>query len=652
MAIPLIFSASQGAMFLRCMSRWHFTYPQGFKSKPSQPMLDGTEIHLLVFLWLVYALIPPNTRNGDSARSLLRHLPPPSPDNLAEVKFSLSPKVLDFPTWCRGIIDLLTVEGDRLVVQDHKTRSNLKWALTATELLTDFQILFYALVAARAVKWTGDVEVRHNNVVRSKPHQVRVVSTVITQIKLAAFEIHARRTFGAMVFMAGLPIESVPYNVTACDDYKSRMNPDGCDHRHRCLNLGRKVGGDLAFFIGAEPMSNPMQDIIANAQGLGPIQAKILALAPDIKHADNANLPGVLLALQQEQGRLITELRVLGCGHEDTSLRSLSIPRLQELQKQYAQPRDVAGMTRADLIMEICQLRPDITPAHCVQDDNTLRASVTWLRTEAATDVGQTDPPDRAPEMVPPDVRAQVEASAPADPTKAPKDPTRALCLPEAYGGGLVSQENKSTGQLQKFLRDQGVEPAKRLNDIRTQVKDLLTGKEPNTLDGWSKVINPAAHASVPPAKLQIVKPPPVTDRLRALARLEALTKALGLPWDHEAASGLADTKIIQMITNMELAQAQLQQIPALKPASVFVLLIDCVSAGAQHTDVVNHPQLQHYTDAAQQWAAVAQFVQQIRSGQIQLQGNLYVSTRTPIGAMLAEALKPLADGRIISGDR
>ena len=103
-------------------------------------MLDGTESHALVEFWLKFGLSPPDTRNGDAARALVKYLPPPGTidESLIEARFRVAPNLLKFPKWLRGIIELITIDvdqdhGDVLVDQDHKTRSKLKWALTAAE---------------------------------------------------------------------------------------------------------------------------------------------------------------------------------------------------------------------------------------------------------------------------------------------------------------------------------------------------------------------------------------------------------------------------------------------------------------------------------------------------------------------------------------
>ena len=612
-------------------------------------MLDGTEIHALVEFWLKFELSPPDTRNGDAARALVKYLPPPGTINesLIEARFRVAPNLLKFPKWLRSIIDLITVDADCLVVQDHKTRSKLKWALTAAELKTDFQIKLYALVAARAVKWSGSVKVQHNNVTRSKPHNVRIVSTILTPQDLARFEVHARQTFGAMLFAGGLPIEKVEYNVTACDDYKSRMNPDGCEHRHRCLAIGRKVGGELSFYLqrGAN-MTNPMADILARSTGMpqptGPMDDKIKALDPDIQYGENENKPGLLLKLQAEQTRLIIELKTLGCGHEDAHLRALSIPRLQGLQAQYKTPRDATSMTAAECIAEICQIRPDLTVEMCADMAiGDLQGALVQLRAEASIDVGQIDPPDKAPDTTPPDLAAQVEGTAPADPTKVKADPSRGLKLPEAYGGGLIGSEAKSSGELQRYIADNGHECPKRLGDMKKLAKSIMLG---TAVGLYSGSVAPTPKAAAPE-----------TDRTRALARLAGLMADLSMPFNDAAADAMPDRDVLEMINKCEIVKAKaaiaLPEHEDRHHAASWVLLVNC-NTSDRYTDIATHEDLISYTDPNAMWGAVVEFGRRVREGDTVLAGNCYVSTRTPLGGYLAEVLRPLADGRVIRGDR
>jgi hypothetical protein len=217
-------------------------------------MLDGTAIHSYVQYWLAYGFEPPPGRLGDAARALVPHLPQPGtvPIKQIELRFKVPPSLLGVPAPTRGIVDLLLVEPKGLIVGDHKTRSNLKWALAGDELANDFQIRLYATIIARAIGWKGPVIVRHYNVTRSKPHKVLVVDAKLTPRDIDRAHAHIRRTFGHMAFVAGLPIEQVCWNFRACDDYISHTNPDGCEHRHRCLALGRDVGGELAHWYGSK----------------------------------------------------------------------------------------------------------------------------------------------------------------------------------------------------------------------------------------------------------------------------------------------------------------------------------------------------------------------------------------------------------------
>jgi len=241
-------------MWLRCKSKWHWTYVQGHKEPETQVMRDGSEIHTLIEGWLRWGLIPPETRLGNAAKALIKHLPSPG-SVIAESTFYCAPEALGFPVGFRGVIDMIDVTPAGLVVADHKTRSDVaKWSLGEHELRTDFQIRSYALVVARSVKWGGPVIVRHNNVERSNPWRTRIVETTLSPTDLDEHQSHCRATFTAMMLAADLPIEAIPYNTKACDDYKSFRNPDGCPHRWRCLALGRDVGGELAIYLNPETL--------------------------------------------------------------------------------------------------------------------------------------------------------------------------------------------------------------------------------------------------------------------------------------------------------------------------------------------------------------------------------------------------------------
>jgi len=405
------------------------------------------------------------------------------------------------------------------------------------------------------------------------------------------------------------------------------------------------------------PNANPFAQILnrtAAPAPPSPIEEKIKALEPEINYHEGSNLPGILCTLQDEQTRIVTELKTLGCGHTDADMRRLSLPRLRKMRKQYAAPKAVESMTREEMIAESCQLHPGVTPEMCQQyPDDQIRIGLQTLRAEASVDSGQTDPPDRAPEKAPVDVAAQAQASAPPDPSKKPKDPARGLRLPEEYGGAYLSGTRKSEGHIQNFLRARGFEVPKKLADMRTLAKEVLLGKE--------------GGAAQQPLAL-----PDSPDRLAAIERLHALCVELGLTWDPASASQLSDEQLIQQITNCELTKAQMQQIPQGQPVvaqtpqgpvevarapappymgAAFVLLVDCRAPGAT-IEVAQHPDMPKYDSLEQLWRAATEFGRRVQAGETQLTGNCYVSTRTPVGQYLVEVLKPLAQGQIITGDR
>jgi hypothetical protein len=441
--------------------------------------------------------------------------------------------------------------------------------------------------------------------------------------------------------------------------------------------------------------------------GPGPIGERILALEPGAKWTEGSNLVGILTAFQEEQTRMITELITLGCPLKSEDLRTCSLPDLRKARLQYMTVRPVDTLTREQLIAESKAISPTITDEMCAPyDDAQIRAGLLQLRAEAAVDAGQVDPPDRAPETAPVDVAAQAQATEPE--VKAKSSSKRGLKMPEEYGGQYLSQVRKSEGKIQAFLQSKGCEVPKKLSDMKKIAERILTGEHaPGTADVPSAGTGAYCHESapVPPStdRLAVIQrlnamlehpssdvTNPSPDRVKAIQRLNALCLELGITWDQASADRLSDAQLVEQIKKCELTKAQisppgtvvydagppvavanadgarhLQQTTDMPPAPVksagagqIVLLVDCRAPG-DTIDAARHPALCGGTDL--HWiggdlgllgSRVSEFVGRVQSGEIPLAGNVYVSTRTPVGAYLAEALSPLANGQIIRGDR
>jgi hypothetical protein len=145
-----ILSASQVATFGTsaeggnnegCQRKWAFKYIAKLPDISGASAEAGKEIHSLIEHWLRDSRFPNGTsKEANSARAMIKYLPEPSADLRVEEPFVLD---LDGVKW-RGLKDLVYWDGATLVVHDHKTTSDLKWAKTEEDLRHDAQAILYA----------------------------------------------------------------------------------------------------------------------------------------------------------------------------------------------------------------------------------------------------------------------------------------------------------------------------------------------------------------------------------------------------------------------------------------------------------------------------------------------------------------------------
>jgi len=141
-------SASQVNLYLRCPRAYALTYVEKQVSPPSPKQQFGTDVHSQLERWLRDGIPPDDTPEGRVANQGIRNdwLPPPSSKLLIEKEF-LIPWFEDEGVYMRGFVDCCDPRGVPLVL-DHKTTSNLKWAMTEEDLAGDPQALIYSLWAA------------------------------------------------------------------------------------------------------------------------------------------------------------------------------------------------------------------------------------------------------------------------------------------------------------------------------------------------------------------------------------------------------------------------------------------------------------------------------------------------------------------------
>ena len=222
------YSPSQIQTYDLCPRKWGWTYIEGFRSPSTASQQLGTNVHKVLERWLGEGVAPDtHTREGKIATAGLGLLPLPSPDVKVEGYFAFELEGLNF----RGYKDLRYVDEDgAVVVLDHKTTSDFKWALTEDDLPVNPQALIYAkdeidrndLDSVR-LRWIYYLTTRNRE--RAREVQVEMtreeVNHAMRPIVDTAHEMeHLRLTV--------LGAKDLPISPDACAAY------GGCEHADRC----------------------------------------------------------------------------------------------------------------------------------------------------------------------------------------------------------------------------------------------------------------------------------------------------------------------------------------------------------------------------------------------------------------------------------
>jgi hypothetical protein len=470
--------ASQGKAYLACPSKWHFENVQGIRPVTTKPQGFGSAVHAYLEAYLTTGA-PPDAEDpaGRVALATVHLLPaPPVPASLVEHRFRLD--TLAPPIRVLGAIDLIWPERVRLQdgreaisIWDHKTTSNLKWALLVPEIANDFQALTYVAAVAEILSWHGPIKFALSYATRDKSPKTDLRSYTFEPAEIAAAKVFVADTFARMQATSILPIDRVPFDPGRCGDY------GGCPHRFRCAELGRLTAGDFAAFFdpslaGAFAMSDPLNNILG--QTTDPLAAlaavdsadgersrlieQIKMLCPTSlvgQNRDVADLRASLRSLQDEIGRLIGEITTLNpalaTDEGRAALLASNVVELRAARKELMAPIDPSDMDRPRLTRAICQLYPQARSAHCdAKTVDELRILLSTLRQRLETQKHAINAPENVDPKTPPNVVEKAKASTEGS------DPARGLRMPDAYGGELVKRVPKKSGELQRYLVDNG----------------------------------------------------------------------------------------------------------------------------------------------------------------------------------------------------
>lgn len=221
-----VLSASQLATYALCKRKWAWRYIEGVQEPPHASAALGGRVHHVLEGWLASGVAPDrSTREGAIALAGLKHLPPPG-SGVVEHGFLLhTPK----NTYI-GYIDWQGIFNGLITVLDHKTTSNLVYAKTAVDLLSDIQALIYALFAC--IAWDSE-EIWLLWVYYTTAREPRSPAPTKVKIRLPQVlekfpEIEAMgEEIGRHVRNKTHPL-ALPPEASACGAY------GGCPHKARC----------------------------------------------------------------------------------------------------------------------------------------------------------------------------------------------------------------------------------------------------------------------------------------------------------------------------------------------------------------------------------------------------------------------------------
>lgn len=165
---PIFVSATQIANFRSCPRKWFFRSVLKQPEPTTDALIFGDRFSKAVEAKLKGLAVP--TFDPVTDATLRRFLeaanlfyPAPNPSIYAEEK-------VEFPVGQSatmiGYLDVLDLSGDEVVIRDHKTRADKRYAPSAVELATDLQLNIYAAAMFRRFPEAQTLSVGHINYVK------------------------------------------------------------------------------------------------------------------------------------------------------------------------------------------------------------------------------------------------------------------------------------------------------------------------------------------------------------------------------------------------------------------------------------------------------------------------------------------------------
>lgn len=216
-------SPSQINTFARCPRKWLYSRTAPRSETPATRF--GSKVHTILEDWLLHRKPPnPKTPEGRCALAGMQHLPMPRTDGLhIEAELLMHYDNVKYV----GRIDFMMLDEDSVLIGDHKTTKDFRYAKTEDELLDDPQRIIYSHWAAEKYQ-VQEVHAKWVYYQRS-PAESMTVEFKESRAGIADRFKQLHNKYSLPIIQADIndPL-SVSRNLEACGDF------GGCPYRAQC----------------------------------------------------------------------------------------------------------------------------------------------------------------------------------------------------------------------------------------------------------------------------------------------------------------------------------------------------------------------------------------------------------------------------------
>jgi hypothetical protein len=253
-------SASQVQAFSRCQRYWHYGWIQRLPRPSTPAQKRGIDIHSELEYFLKYGTIR-LSQYRDHVIASKPYLPQPG-DSLVVEKYVAIDCGQGLPSWI-GYIDLLYRDETGLVVHDHKTISDFRYAKKPEDLVNDTQMNAYAYAALQLEHASDTVTLAHMYVRTRDPLAVRLVKTAVSANHVRErWRTHLLPKVRDMCVAQHLAIDELPPPISD----KECLAYGGCPYRNVCTYPRQR---QRTFFSTLQ--GKTMGDFLARIRATGSI---------------------------------------------------------------------------------------------------------------------------------------------------------------------------------------------------------------------------------------------------------------------------------------------------------------------------------------------------------------------------------------------